>query len=210
MLRIIVSLTLFLGISSIASAYPHSIVSGRGQFSLSSGQTVSLANGYYILQHDGNFVFYSNSGQAMAATGTSHDCPGTSCSMIYQTDGNLVLYSPSGAYWSSGTWGQISSQQFKLADSGLFAEVGETDQYGFAGVWSTGGFESETGYCMFAYSQNGFYYWGYASINLSGTVAQMESQCGSYMNQIYDRHQVSGAGLWITSMGWVEAYFHVE
>lgn len=66
-----------------------------------SSHTYGKAITRAVMQNDGNFVCYDNSGRAYWATGT-HDHPGSR--IILQDDGNLVLYDPNTVpLWASNT-----------------------------------------------------------------------------------------------------------
>jgi hypothetical protein len=75
-----------------------------------------------IMQGDGNFVLYDNTGKAYWATGT-WTAPGSY--VILQDDGNFVLYGPNGgALWASNTVENWDPMIYDTGDQNASGQVG--------------------------------------------------------------------------------------
>jgi hypothetical protein len=97
-----------------SSKIPHFLMSGPSGLDLewfNDDDSVSFPVGIgicagayeWVLQSDGNFVIYNESGKAVWASGTDYH---STTSLVFQNDGNFVDYF-NGPMWATGTNGNL-------------------------------------------------------------------------------------------------------
>lgn len=110
------------------TGYSQDTVSAGGR--LSVGQRIISRSGNYfaVMQGDGNFVKYTNTGTAQWSSNTAGSGANT---VVMQGDGNLVLYAGSSAKWNSQTSG--SNARLVIQDDGNLVVYA-----GSAALWDAG------------------------------------------------------------------------
>ena len=98
---------------------PVSFVLSKGNFVLSTGESITTRNRRLVMQGDGNLVIYKYNyltkatEGALWATGTN---PSSNAKATFQGDGNLVIYSGGNPLWATGT--NPNGSVLKLQDDG--------------------------------------------------------------------------------------------
>ena len=165
---------------------------------LGTGQAIGLnqalfspsGNFFAVLQPDGNFVEYQESGLGRTAVWSTATAGRGSSSVVLQSDGNLVLYPASGpAVWSSST--ALSSH-----DSLQMQDDGNLVVYSSIGVplWSRAG--GRTGYSGDQFPAGLQMNMGQYLYSPSGTYEAVMQGDGNFV--VY---RVGGASVWSTQTG---------
>lgn len=108
---------------------------GNGIFKMPVGDTRTVDGVTLTLNAAGDLQVLDGANNVLWHANKSASCAPDKCNLVFQGDGNVVLYGPSGAYWSTGTFGNVG-KVLTLSSHPPYLSVRDGS---FKVVWSSGG-----------------------------------------------------------------------